>query len=351
MGNSTGMNSVEELAAEARFGIVGIGWQFNQVTPGHLEQYEIETARALKALRPDIKVMVSRNTEAAAYFWDSCREKMTNPASRDFWTQCGDQPCAQDWSAPGSHNHSKTITPGYYFNYSNPRLVDWWVNEYIGGALNNSMIDGVYFDCACIPMPGVRDQEEMQEAAQVAFDQALAKIEAAGKWATSWWGGILPQPGGLSDDSLGHVHTCAGNMRKWIKVGLNDTTTLQILGAHFSDAKPHDGQEPSNTRAENNTIAAFLISRGKNAVLSLLDNNAHRIGWAEGIDYGWSSLFDMDFGEPVGPPVESPANVFTRHYTKISTVTLDCNTLTSSFGSMQGDGLEPASAVTHAEFI
>ena len=33
-----------------------------QVVPGKLEQYEVETAKALKALRPDIKVMVSRNT-------------------------------------------------------------------------------------------------------------------------------------------------------------------------------------------------------------------------------------------------------------------------------------------------
>ena len=51
-------------------------------------QYELETAKALKALRPGIKVFVSRNTEAAAYFWDSCRERMTDPKTQGHFTQC-----------------------------------------------------------------------------------------------------------------------------------------------------------------------------------------------------------------------------------------------------------------------
>eukprot|EP01043_Picozoa_sp_COSAG02_P022426 COSAG02_NODE_1166_length_14154_cov_19.442191_4_plen_209_part_00 len=144
LGNSTGMNSPTELAAQAQFGIVGIGWQLNQAAePGRLQQYELETAKALKALRPGIKVMVSRNTEAAAFFWDSCREKMVDPSTADYWTQCRGKPCAQDWSAPGSRNHSSTVTPGYYYNYSNPALVDWWVKSYVGTALASPLIDGV----------------------------------------------------------------------------------------------------------------------------------------------------------------------------------------------------------------
>ena len=336
LGNTTGMNNAAELEAQAKFGIVGIGWQLNQVEPGKLEQYEVETAKALKALRPDIKVMVSRNTEAAAYFWDSCRERMTDPATQDFWTQCRGKPCAQDWSAPGSRNHSSTVTPGFYYNYSNAKLVDWWANEYIGNALKNPLIDGVYYDCACIPEPGVRDQMQMQAPAQAAFDKALALIEGSGKWTSSWWGGMLPQP--AAEDSslvdggrtmLGHVHYCNLTMRSWITEGQNDSNTLQILAPGFSGTKPHT-KGPSDTRAENNTIAAFLIARGKNAVISLLPNEN---GWSLASDYGWSELFDMDFGAPLGPAVESPANVFTRKYSKISPIVLDCNTGTSTFGS------------------
>jgi hypothetical protein len=187
LGNTTGMNSAAELEAQAKFGIVGIGWQLNQADqPGKLSQYELQTARALKAIRPEIKVMVSRNTEAAAFFWDSCREKMQDPATVDFWTQCrGGEPCAQDWSAPGSRNHSSVVTPGYYYNYSNAAMVEWWVDEYVGSAVKEPLIDGIYWDCACIPEPGVRDQSQMQAPAQVAFDRALTNIEAAGKWSSN----------------------------------------------------------------------------------------------------------------------------------------------------------------------
>lgn len=43
----------------------------------------------------------------------------------------------------------------------------------MGGALKSLYIDGVYFDCACISEPGVRNQSAMQMDAQVAFDKAL----------------------------------------------------------------------------------------------------------------------------------------------------------------------------------
>jgi hypothetical protein len=352
LGNATGMNNAAELAAQARFGIVGIGWQLNQAAePGKLQQYEIETARALKALRPDIKVLVSRNTEAAAFFWDTCRAKMTDPSAADYWTQCRGKPCAQDWSAPGSRNHSSVITPGFYYNYSSPALVDWWVNEYIGAALKSDLIDGVYFDCACIAEPGVRDQTQMQAPAQAAFDQALALIEGAGKWTSSWWGGMLPQPATAEPAVLtsrgnqwlrdvqaigqgpvvavGHVHYCNLTMRSFIAAGQNDSNTLQILAPGFSSARPHT-KGPSDTHAQNNTVAAFLLARGRNTVLSLLPNEN---GWSLASDYGWSALLEMDFGEPLGQAVESPANVFTRKYSKISPVVLDCNSGTSSFGA------------------
>ena len=35
------------------------------------------------------------------------------------------------------------------FNWTNPALRDWWVYTYVGGALNETAIDGVYLDCAC----------------------------------------------------------------------------------------------------------------------------------------------------------------------------------------------------------
>lgn len=59
--NNTGLASVQELASEAKLGIMGIGWNLNHLATsksGGLEQYEIQQAAALKKLRPDIGVMV-----------------------------------------------------------------------------------------------------------------------------------------------------------------------------------------------------------------------------------------------------------------------------------------------------
>ena len=118
-------------------------------------------------------------------------------------------------------------------------------------------------------------------------------------------------------------------MRSWIASGQNDSNTLQILAPGFSNPKPH-AAGPSDTHAQNNTIAAFLLARGKNAVLSFLPNEN---GWSLAGDYGWSPLLDMDWGVPVGAATEGPPNVFTRRYSKISPVVLDCNLMTSTFGA------------------
>lgn len=75
LGNASGMNSAEEVRAEDRLGVVGIGWQINNIPSHHthLEQFEEETARQLKAIRPDVKAMALRNTEVATVFWDAAK--------------------------------------------------------------------------------------------------------------------------------------------------------------------------------------------------------------------------------------------------------------------------------------
>lgn len=75
-----------------------------------------------------------------------------DPDTQDFWTQCNGKPCAGTWGSPAGN------TPKYWFNFSNPRLVDWWVDSYVGEAVNHSLFDGIYFDCSCDKPPGVRDQ-------------------------------------------------------------------------------------------------------------------------------------------------------------------------------------------------
>lgn len=83
------MDNPAELMLEAKLGYVGIGWQLNNVPShySHLERYEVEEARRLKSLRPDVRVSVLRNTEVATVFWDSARAKMY--VTRVLVTRCG----------------------------------------------------------------------------------------------------------------------------------------------------------------------------------------------------------------------------------------------------------------------
>ena len=179
LGNASGMDSVAEVRAEVgKFGVVGIGWQLNNIPSkySHLETFEIEEARKLKAMRPGVKVMVLRNTEVASVFWDSAKKVMDDPNTQDYWTQCGGKPCAGVWASPAGN------TPKYFFNFSNPDLRAWWVHEYVGTALDNPLFDGVYYDCSCGSPPGDHlDQAAMQRAAQGAFDEVLAMATKKGK--------------------------------------------------------------------------------------------------------------------------------------------------------------------------
>lgn len=81
IGNASGMDNPTELASEARLGYVGIGWQLNNIPSNHshLEVYEIEEARHLKAIRPDVRVSVLRNSQVGTTFWDGVRTKMVRP--------------------------------------------------------------------------------------------------------------------------------------------------------------------------------------------------------------------------------------------------------------------------------
>ena len=75
VGNASGMDSQAELQGEIKLGYVGIGWQLDNI-PSHysnLEKYEIEEAKILKSMRPDVRVGVLRNSEVATWFWNSTK--------------------------------------------------------------------------------------------------------------------------------------------------------------------------------------------------------------------------------------------------------------------------------------
>jgi hypothetical protein len=120
--NNSGLASPAELATDVKLGIVGIGWNLfhdatargdpmadpNGTDGGNIEGYEIQQAAALKAERPDVGVMVLRNTEVMSTFWSSFREVMNRT---ELWLQSppgSGKPIAAAWGSDGGA-HGPTL--------------------------------------------------------------------------------------------------------------------------------------------------------------------------------------------------------------------------------------------------
>eukprot|EP01047_Picozoa_sp_COSAG01_P029774 COSAG01_NODE_2054_length_8538_cov_4.853656_3_plen_383_part_00 len=177
IGNASGTNSAAEIQAEARFGYMGVGWQLDGI-PRHwkqgLEVVELAAARQLKARQPGMRVLVSRQTEVGTVMWNSVAAlRAADPKNkRGFWTSCRGKPCAVKWETDSS----------FFFNWNSAALRDWWVYEYIGAALNESLVDGVYLDCACRAPEGDHlNQGQFQANAQLAVNRAIALATSRGK--------------------------------------------------------------------------------------------------------------------------------------------------------------------------
>ena len=139
IGNASGMDSPAELEAEARFGNVGVGWQIDGIPKQWaqgLEVVELAEAKRLKAIRPDVRVLVSRQSEVGTKMWNTVAALIASDPtnSKQYFTSCRGRPCKVKWETDDS----------FFFNWANPALRDWWVYTYVGGALNESAIDGVY---------------------------------------------------------------------------------------------------------------------------------------------------------------------------------------------------------------
>jgi hypothetical protein len=108
---------------------------------GGIEQYEIQQAAALKRERPDVGVMVLRNTEVVSTFWSAFREAMNDT---DLWLQSppgSGKPINEPWGTDDPKSGGPT--PKYFLNFSNPKTQTWWLEKYVGPALDQPNIDGV----------------------------------------------------------------------------------------------------------------------------------------------------------------------------------------------------------------
>ena len=176
-----------------------------------------------------------------------------------------------------------SLTKFAVFNWTNPALRDWWVYTYVGGALNESAIDGVYLDCACRPPLGDRLPGSFQADAQLAVNAALLLATSLGKSINTW----NPNAGlahGSSEPAA--AAGCANAVRTAISLGNDTRFTFQVrciccalslccacrssnptFLAHQPSFRGMGAPKSVTPQAYNNTIAAFLLARGESALL------------------------------------------------------------------------------------
>ena len=183
------MADLNKCTWQARIGVAGLGWELNNRASNnsHLEEAEVFTAAAIKARNASVKVLVLRNTECVAKYWDSAAPLLHDPDYRGYWLQNASGAVVYSlWysgvGGPGGKGPMKT-----WINFANASAVDWWVDTYILATLKNPLFDGIHVDDAGTkPPPGTVIPPGFAAARAAAWDRLTAAIVAQGKWWTTW---------------------------------------------------------------------------------------------------------------------------------------------------------------------
>lgn len=336
VGNDTGMNSAAELNAEVRFGIVGVGWQMHMRGSNwsHLEQWEEATAAQLKAVDPDVKVLVTRNTQAGVSMLDSVRPQLLSPTSPTFWIteqeggagcKTGPLPgtpaavgqrCNAYWGCDQCGPGNSTTCPingGAYWNFTDATFVEWWHSTLMAPILASRNIDGYYYDGAG-GWPGIApaDAAHFVNASAAVLAKTLADTKVAKKMAIDWGSGYINP-----EDCNEFMASITSN--PWTNA------TLQLTWVHYGWFEV--------------TLATFLVGRGENSLLAFGLHGAYMCASepcgkpnspAAGYQaFPWMPILDVDFGVPVERGHNASSGVWSRRWSKAS-ATVDCNTFSGS---------------------
>ena len=313
-GNASGADSPSEIAAEARYGIAGLGWQLSNVPSNNsnLEHFEAATATALKAARPGVKVMVTRDTQVIGIFWNSTRAALAAHPEYFLLDPKTGKPIVEPWGSPTKN------TPKSWLNFTNPAATAWWEEVFIGEAL--AQYDGVYTDCACEDPPGIdaATLAAVRAAAQASVDRVAQRAAAAGKWMSSWAspGATLACKWGVECDVITPAN-CAAQVR-----GLLARTAASYAAPQLQ----YDFRDTSQRLDV--TAAAFLLVRALSATLMWPVTGTYE----SVADFPWDdALMTRDFGRALNATGEVADGVFVRRYER-GVVRLDCGAFEASFG-------------------
>ena len=368
VGNSTRMETAAEYQSDSRWGVMGYSWNVNNVNSHdkHAERWESQEAEAIRRYNPSVKVMVTREVQVIGEWYDSIDLNNQTLIDERWFIMCpGDattamSPCVSNWRNNGFT--PPRVTEGRWLNWSHPPAADWWVEAFLGGALRNPLLDGVFLDSgpgAPSNSVGISSARSAAAAAachqmaldgQAAFERALALAQSLGKFITTQgavvgavtiapWQSTGREPkmcgagglGGCRQMSPITVAACANASRRVLQLAQTlDATghTFQLFSQggvwwDFPGAPPRGRGSIDNVTVNPVSFAAqialFQIARGRSALLQW-----HDWSFTETRRFIWSPDLDLDYGHPLESGKEVSEGVFQRKWSK-RTVTLNCS--------------------------
>jgi len=168
-GNHSGPDNAVRVAVEARYGLVAFGWETDvcdtsQPPPsgsvargactyaGTEDALDAAAAR-LKAINPDVKVVLYRNTELGLSIYKDQCEKMFDAAFSGFYLKNASGLVINDHTAfpgdgvgrcPGSTQEQRGMDQ-YFTDFRNATAAAWFVDTVVGRVARSPHTDGVWF--------------------------------------------------------------------------------------------------------------------------------------------------------------------------------------------------------------
>eukprot|EP01084_Bolivina_argentea_P185280 319514_1 len=310
VGNDTGMNNINELNAEAKYGTIGIGWEINNKNSNctHEDKWDEQTAIALKNINPNILTLAPRETECVGVAFDVIRNAIESNKYELFLTYPNNS--TKIYTFPW---HGKGYTfPSAWPNFLSNNSINWFLNNWIEPAIKNDNFDGIYWDgCGVKPTNILSTQQfaEWNAGSQLFYSKSVDLLKQYNKWSMSWWGYFFDATwSGMTPTQ------CSKQINSYINIGNNSELNFLFV---YNYQKV--GQYDSGL-----WLAIFLIARGKSATLMQSVKGAYDYA---SVGYTFDQRWSVDYGVPQTQGKEIETNIFFRSWTKAN-ITFNCSDLT-----------------------
>ena len=303
---SEGFYDNATVSFAALHGVVGIDWANHYGLPMHREDTLAQQAAFIKAVNPKTRVFVYRQSELALNIFDTNAKVMYDPSTQADWFVVFPN---------GTIYNDSTIVDNYRmdqfcWDHRNPKVQDYFVNQYIASAFNQSSVDGIFYD----DDGGIWDErahypnytEEYRQAVDAAQQVSLNRAWELGLKSNkhAWQAWLAPD----IPTSTDAVNVCAEKMRNAISMK-NVPVTFPAM---YNGACNQPWEQCKDLKQQ---LAAFLIARGDYWLFF-----APQTWWKEGLE--------GEYGVPLTDASEPLPNFFVRKWSNC-TVYLDCNSFAS----------------------